>query len=131
MSFLDDDDDENEQLSRINRRTSAEEASFEEEELLANPPLLLLLVSRSSSLTIAEAAKRWCRLTLCRAVDDAVLWRQKIRLPTTTEEDDVETSAAKRYTDTADKAAVFAAALAAARLISLYTPLLPFDDACE
>ena len=46
--------------------------------------------------------------------------RQKIRLPTTTEEeDDVETSAAKRYTDTADKAAVFAAALAAARLISL------------
>jgi hypothetical protein len=73
---------------------------------------LLLLLLRSSSPTIAEAAKRWCRL-LCRAVD-AVL-RQKILLPTT--EEDVETSAAKP-TDTAD-AAVFAAALAAARLISL------------
>ena len=129
MSFLEDDDDENEQLSRINRRTSAEEASFEEEELLANPPLLLLLVSRSSSPTIAEAAKRWCRL-LCRAVDDAVLWRQKILLPTT-EEDDVETSAAKRYTDTADKAAVFAAALAAARLISLSLHAAAVWCACE
>ena len=96
----------------MHRRTSAEEASFEEE-LLANPPLFPLLLLRSSSPTIAEAAKRWCRL-LCRAEVDAVL-RQKIRLPTT--EEDVETSAAKP-TEKAD-AAVFAAALAAARLISL------------